>query len=119
VAKWRETPTTPWRDLASALADLAAKQEPPDREFEAALGDRSALYDYSEALQEISTIGQEMERQRAREEAIVRAALERAAKEVDRYLGCEGIEGAVLALASNPAEVAKIIKAAGGKHELG
>jgi hypothetical protein len=45
--------------------------------------------------------------------AIVRAALESAAREFDRYIKCEVIEGAVLALASDPAEVAAIIKAAG------
>ena len=76
--------TTPSRDLASALADLAAKQEPLGPEFEAALGDRSALYESNEALQEISDIGQEMERQRARDEAIVRAAWERAAERAQR-----------------------------------
>jgi hypothetical protein len=134
MAKWRETPTTPSRDLASALADLAAKQEPLGPEFEAALGDRSALYDYSDALQEISTIGQEMERQRAREEAIVKAAWERAAKMGDECqrqngplfkkgfdepyrrgleAGGQAVASAIRALADDPAEMAAIIKAAG------
>ena len=45
-------------------------------------------------------------------EAIVRAALERAAKEVNRWVGCEAIEEDIRNLASNPAEVAAIIKKA-------
>jgi hypothetical protein len=62
-------------------------------------------------------------------EAIVRAALERAAKVADKksfhFTGhwagslLEGEFKKILDLASDPAEVAAIIKAAGGKHELG
>jgi hypothetical protein len=44
-------------------------------------------------------------------EAIVRAALERAADEVPHWHSCDG--GCVRHLASDPAEVAAIIKAAG------
>jgi hypothetical protein len=46
-------------------------------------------------------------------EAIVRAALERAAKAADGYWGCDVVANDILALASNPAEVAAIIKKAG------
>ena len=46
-------------------------------------------------------------------EAIVRAALERAAKETDRWINCEDISYAILSLSNDPAEVAAIIKAAG------
>ena len=49
--------------------------------------------------------------QQAREEAIVRAALVRAADEVPHWHSCDG--GCVRHLASNPAEVAAIIKKAG------
>jgi hypothetical protein len=51
--------------------------------------------------------------QQAREEAIVRAALERAAKETNRWINCEDISYAILSLSNAPAEVAAIIKAAG------
>jgi hypothetical protein len=44
-------------------------------------------------------------------EAIVRAALERAADEVTNWHSCDG--GCVRSLASDPAEVAAIIKKAG------
>ena len=106
MAKWRETPTTPSRDLASALADLAAKQEPLGPGFEAALGDRSALYDYSDA-QPTTPLP----------EAIVKAALERAAQQCDRNNdgGCGPTTGDdIRALASNRDEInAILLKAAG------
>ena len=46
-------------------------------------------------------------------DAIVKAALERAAKEVSKWMNCEVIEDDIRSLASNPAEMAAIIKAAG------
>jgi hypothetical protein len=71
----------------------------------------------NQALQEISSIGQDMEAQRQREQAIVRAAWERAAAVAhyahDAYQGWGDAEQAILALASDPAEVAAIIKKAG------
>jgi hypothetical protein len=97
----------------------------------------------NQALQEISSIGQDMEAQRQQEQAIVRAALERAAERAQRRWAlrrehadrlyemdypeakidaktvgakadeAEGIAEEILALASDPAEVAAIIKAAG------
>jgi hypothetical protein len=83
-----------------------------------------AKWDLSKmALQEISDIGQDMERQREREEAIVRAALERAANKLNQEaLYWSGLREGVLfdrevnkirALASDPAEVAAILKKAG------
>jgi hypothetical protein len=88
----------------------------------------------NQALQEISSIGQDMEAQRQREQAIVRAAWERAAKMGDECqrqngplfkkgfdepyrrgleAGGQAVASAIRSLASDPAEVAAIIKAAG------
>ena len=50
-------------------------------------------------------------------EAIVRAALERAAETASRWAPC-GCSRDIRDLASDPAEVAAIIEVAGGKHEL-
>jgi len=52
-------------------------------------------------------------------EAIVKAALERAAGVADRMQGAgsEAIRNTILALASNPAEVAAIIMAAGETND--
>ena len=49
-------------------------------------------------------------------EAIVKAALERAASEAKSYDRSDAAI-AIRSLASNPAEVAKIIKAAGERHD--
>ena len=70
----------------------------------------------NQALQEISSIGQDMEAQRQREQAIVRAALEKAEALVHYahvYQAWGDAEQAIRSLASNPAEVAAIIKKAG------
>ena len=48
-------------------------------------------------------------------EALVIAALERAAKTADGYWGCDVVANEIRALASDPAAVAQIIEAAKGK----
>ena len=80
-----------------------------------------------QALQEISDIGQEMAAQRARDERIVRAALERAANKLNQEaLYWSGLREGVLfdrevnkihSLADNPEEVEAIIKKAGERHD--
>jgi hypothetical protein len=52
-------------------------------------------------------------------EAIVKAALEKAAGVADRMQGAgsEAIRNAIRSLASDPAEVAAIIKKAGERHD--
>jgi hypothetical protein len=71
------------------------------------------LWESDEAVALTNQAARRIEELKAREEAIVRSALERAAKTADGYWGCDVVANDIRSLASNPAEVAAIIKAAG------
>jgi hypothetical protein len=70
------------------------------------------LWESDEASALTNQAARRIEELKAREEAIVRAALERAAKIADGYWGCDVVANDIRAFASD-ANVAAIIKKAG------